>query len=494
MTQKDRKSLIQNFLDNGKEYPLLAGVLAGLYPVFFYATNNYTLVNTLSHLLYFTALFIVLPAVVIYTSYRVSKKLMKGAYTKYVIPVLGSFFFFFFMHIGIYGSLKKKITVGLFLLSCILGFFLWKHAKKLLIIQVILGLIGFVTFIPKPFEALAYDASWHTQKDSIEKIQFTTKPNVYFIQPDGYVNFSELYRGHYKVKDSSFQEYLKKEEFFFYPDFRSNYASTLTSNSATFMMKHHYYDGGLSLETFNARNIIVSHNPVLNIFKSNGYKTHFLTELPYLLLNRPQMGYDYCNISYDDVSYIGTGLGKAVDIMPSLAEALTKDKERAKFFFIEIFNPGHIHGNKSASLGIKGERDLWVESMKTANMRVTNTIQTIKEKDPNGLIVIMADHGGYVGMEYTGQIYTKSQDRDILYSIFSSNLAIHWPDGKMRGKTHLKSAVNLFRVLFSYLGNDNKLLEHTEDNSSYVVIKQDAPKGVYKSIDDKGNIVFEKQE
>ena len=53
-------------------------------------------------------------------------------------------------------------------------------------------------------------------------------------------------------------------------------------------------------------------------------------------------------------------------------------------------------------------------------------------------------------------------------------------------EAHLKNAVNVFRVLFSYLGGNDKLLTHTEDNSSYVVIKEDAPKGVYRCIDDLG--------
>lgn len=494
MPQPKRQSPIQSFLNSKKEYPLLAGVLAGLYPVFFYATNNFTLVNTFGHLLYFVGVFLVLPALLIYAVYQLSKGIKKGMYTKYVIPVLGSFMFLFFMHIAVYGSLKKKITVGLFFLACIIGYFLWKHSKKLLVIQGILGLIGFFTFVPKLVEALTYNDSWKGQPDAITQVQFTSKPNVYFVQPDGYVNFSELYKGHYKIKDSTLQQFLGEQGFAMYPDFRSNYASTLTSNSATFMMKHHYYDKGLSLETYNARNTIISDNPVLTVFKNNGYKTHFLTELPYLLLNRPTMGYDYCNISYKDVAYLGTGLGESVDILSPLENAIKENTQSPKFFFIEIFNPGHIHGNKSASLGIEGERDLWIESMEMANERVIKTITTIKAQDPNALIVIMADHGGYVGMEYTGEIYTKIQERDLLYSVFSSNLAIRWPDGQKRGEDHLKSAVNLFRVLFSYLGNDSKLLEHIEENASFVVIKKDAPQGVYKYIDNEGKIVFIKQE
>ena len=148
--------------------------------------------------------------------------------------------------------------------------------------------MGLFTLIPVLSKQLLYDSSWTLQPDAIQEASFVTKPNVYFIQPDGYVNFSEIDKGYYNIDNNSFKKYLDSNNFKTYQNFRSNYASTLTSNSATFMMKHHYYGKGSDItENTNARDMIISDNTVLNIFKNNGYKSYFLAEMPYLLLNKP---------------------------------------------------------------------------------------------------------------------------------------------------------------------------------------------------------------
>ncbi|WP_299216499.1 hypothetical protein [uncultured Dokdonia sp.] len=492
MPAPSKDNLIQRFLKDHKPYTVLAGLLAGLYPMFFYATNNYTLVNTVAHLFYFIAVFLLIPMIGITIAYMLVKKVNAGKWTRYVVPFSGTFSFLFLIQISLFGDISLWASILVFVIAGLVAYFLWKQYKKIMVFQALLAMMGLVTFISKPLESYQYDSSWQESPDDIKEALFVTKPNVYFIQPDGYVNFSELYTGHYKSEDHSFQEYLESAAFSLYPNFRSNYASTLTSNSATFMMKHHYYDMGLSLETFNARNIIVSDNTVLSVFKNNGYKTHLLTELPYLLQNRPEIGYDYCNFTHDDVKFLGKGLGERVDLIAPLKMNLEQTSNMPKFFFIEIFNPGHIN-NALNSKGIEEERQLWLEGVRVANMRLKETINLIKEKDPKALIVIMADHGGFVGLESTKQMHTKTQDRDLLYSIFSSNLAIHWPDGQKRHEADLKSAVNIFRVLFSYLSADEKYLEHTEDNASYIVIKKEAPKGVYQCIDDAGAITFIKK-
>lgn len=487
------KSPVQKFLTNKRQYPLLAGVLAGLYPVLFYATNNFTLVNTWGHLGYFVATFLVIPIVIIYAGHFITTKVSKGKWLKYVIPFLGTFGFLFLMHISYYGSIKKKISVGLLLVACLVAYFLWKQYKKIMIVQGILAMIGFITFIPKIIEALTYDDSWKALPENLAQVTFDKTPNIYFIQPDGYVNFSELSKGYYTEEENKLKEYLVTNDFELFPDFRGNYASTLTSNSATFTGKHHYYDRGLSLETYNARNTIVSENWVLDVLKQNNYETHFITELPYLLLNRPEMGYDSCNISYDDVSYIGTGLGDVVPTFEPLKKEINTPSDQPKFFFLQIFNPGHIHGNAGNSEGRVKEKELWFESVAEANKKVEAHVALIKKSDPEALIVIMADHGGFVGMDYTSQVFTKSQDRDLLHSVFSVNLAVHWPNNEKYEGKKAKSAVNVFRMLFSYLSSNPIIMETVEDNSSFLVIKEEASPGVYKVLDENGQVTFEKQ-
>ena len=84
-------------------------------------------------------------------------------------------------------------------------------------------------------------------------------------------------------------------------------------------------------------------------------------------------------------------------------------------------------------------------------------------------------------------------DEDLINSIFTAQLSIHWPNNEIfTGDKYLKSSVNVFRVLISYLTEENKYLEHLQDNSSYIILKEDAPEGVYRYINDSGEVVFKK--
>ena len=494
MSAKNTKSFIASFLKSSINSVILAAIAAGLYPILFYYSNNFQLVNTWKNFLFFVASFIGLPAVLFFVVKKLFVKVkFLQKWQQYVIPFLGVFTFLFLMKICLYAGVQKKMTLGIVLIAAIVALLLWKQYKKIIVLQLLLATMGLITLIPVLSNQLLYDDSWTQQPDSIQEARFIKKPNVYFIQPDGYVNFSEIDKGYYNIDNTTFKNYLDSNNFKTYPNFRSNYASTLTSNSATFMMKHHYYGKGSDItENTNARDIIVSDNTVLNIFKNNGYKSYFLAEMPYMLLNKPTLGYDVCNFKSSDVAYIGTGLGTYYDILTPLNTYTKEVIAQPKFFFIEIFNPGHVHGREAQSLGVEGERALWQQTLFNANKTLVQTLDIIKQNDPNALIVIMADHGGFVGMEYTLQTYTKTQDIDLIYSIFSSNLSIHWPQGDIPPyDIKFKSAVNVFRILVSYLTQDTSYLEYLQDDSSYVILNKDAPSGVYKYIDTNGTVVFE---
>ena len=72
-------------------------------------------------------------------------------------------------------------------------------------------------------------------------------------------------------------------------------------------------------------------------------------------------------------------------------------------------------------------------------------------------------------------------------------LSIRWPNGEAPEiDSNMKSCVNVFRVLFSYLSGENKYLQNLQKNGSYLIIKDGAEPGVYEYIDNSGNIVFKK--
>jgi hypothetical protein len=493
MATKTKTNFLKKFLQSGPAGPIITAVAAGLYPIFFFFSNNYTLVNTWGHLGYFALYFLLIPIVGFAVIHRISKLSQFQKWHKYVLPFLNIFVFLFLMKVCLYAGLQKKMILGILLVAGLFTFFLHHHLKKVIVLQFVLAFIGLFSLIPTVIKQISYSRDWLIQPDAIEEVVFKSTPNVYFIQPDGYVNFSELKKGHYGFDNSEFESFLAEQNFINYPTFRANYATTLSSNSATFAMKHHFYNKGTSMsEALNARDLIVSDNSVLRVFKNNGFKTHLISELPYLLLSRPKMGYDYCNYSYDAISYIGTGLKDPRDVVAIMEPIVGQKTDQPNFFFVEIFNPGHIINRKTSSKSREGEKVRWLKSLNRANKKLISLLTVIKEKDPNALIIISADHGGSVGLNYSREIYKKTQERDMIYSMFSSQLSIHWPNTIPNYEGQLKTPVNLFRFVFSYLSEDASYLENLQEDETYIVIKKGAPRGIYKYIDTSGNIVFEK--
>jgi hypothetical protein len=470
----------------------VAAISAGLYPMIFYFSANFPLVNSWAHVGYFLAMFIFTPVLVLVLAKLVFGKVLPK-WQHLIIPFLNVFIFLFLLKVCLYAGVQKKMIIVIIMIAGLMAFFLHRHLSKWVVLQFLLAILGLTSVVPQIINELNYNGSWTELPDAIEETVLKSTPNIYVIQPDGYVNFSELSKGYYNIENSAFESFVTNEGFKHYPNFNNNYASTLTSNSATFMMKHHYYNGAKNFsEGIRMRTQIVGKNPVLDILKNNGYETTMLAENYYLMLNRPTLGYDHSNIKYDEIPFIGTGLGESKDITQALKNNLPASK-KPQFFFIQFLMPSHIAGRASVTKGKEEERTIWAEKLQIANTKLTALITTINAQDPNALVVIMADHGGFVGMEYTEQIYNRTKDAAIVKSIFSSNLLIKWPANKAPVfDTELKSSVNLFRVLFAHLAEDASLLTHLEDNSSYVILKEPSNQGVYKYIDDQGNGVFEK--
>lgn len=494
MPETKKKSAFSTFLKSSNFLPIVAAIGSGLYPLFFYYTNNYKLINSWGHFGYFISIFLLAPIAVFFLANRIARFEVFERIRPYIIPFLNIFCFLFFLKIAVFAGFDILKAVVIIIVAVLLALLLKKFFKKWLIFQFILAFVGLVTLVPVIINQLNYSKEWMQQPDSIEEVVFKTKPNVYFIQPDGYVNFSELSKGFYNIENENFENSLKEKNFKNYPNFRSNYAATLPTNSSVFMMKHHYYNNGSDFsEIIDARNVIIEKNSVLSAFKKNGYKTFFVTEQPYFLTNKKKMGYDFSNFSSEEIKFITTGLEQQKDVIAPVNQFMEDNSEGPNFFFIQIFNPGHITNNLPDSKGVEGERQHYIESLTEANKKLSILSDSILKKDPNALIVIMADHGGFVGMDNTGEIYTKNENRDFVNSIFSSILAIHWPNGKNpEYDSKLKSSVNLFRILFTYLSEDEKYLDNLQEDGSYTIIYKGAPKGVYKYIDGQGKVVFDR--
>ena len=352
MLNKLRHKVI-TFINSKKEIPILAAFAAGLYPLIYNYSENYTLVNSWPQFFYFVLMYLIIPSIAFYLGYKLVKKLnFFNRYISYLIPILSFCLFAFLILLSTYGYRRKIIALGVFL-AFVLALLLKKHFKKIVVFQLILAALVFIKVILFLYGHLTYSDEWMSQPDDIDQVVFKKKPNVYVIQPDGYANFSELKNKTYNFDNSEFESFLNEKNFKLYNHFRSNYNSTLSSNSSMFTMKHHQYNNPKHRinEVYNSRDIIVGKNPVVSIFKKNDYKTFLILEKSYLLVNRPELGFDYCNIDYSEVSYLARGLEVEKNVSDDLELAITNNTKTNNFYFIEKIAPGHIPTFDWSSIG-----------------------------------------------------------------------------------------------------------------------------------------------
>ncbi len=469
--------------------PLIAGVASSLYPWSFYYTKNFNFVNSWEHFYFFASYFFLIPTAIYYLFYVLLKKNHLNSYKKAILPFLNSFVFLTLLTVALYAELSFKKMAVILVLALLLAtacVFRNKLFTKLLVIEFLLLFFTLYSLAVITKKYVTNDLSWLQQADQIEKVTFKKTPNVYVIQPDGYLNYSELSKGLYQYDNSEFESWLDSLQFFKYPDFRSNYSNTLASNSSMFAMKHHYY------KQLDERKSIMDLNPVVKIFNSNGYTTHFYAETPYLITNRPKISFDTMNFNWSEIPFLSKGLSVRKDILNDLPPAI-KEQKGSNFYFFEKLLPGHVTTYKDPSKSIETERERYLIRLSNSNKWQKDLISIIIDEDPDALIIIVADHGGYVGWEYTQLARSKVTDRDLLYSAFSSALAIKWPENVPPDfEHHPKTSVNLFRILIAYLAEDTSFLKHLQEDNSYMNIYEGAPKGTYKTIHQNGNVVFEK--
>lgn len=482
---------IEKFVASQREYPIVFAIAAGLYSFIYVYHSNFMLVNSVFQLVVILAAYLILPIIVCIISWKCVqyiKPLQK--LQPYLLPILNAAFFSFYFVGRMYSFQHRKLILLAMIVSVVFAIILRKQYKKIVVIQFIMAFVAFITLLPTLFRAISSSNIWQEQPDAIVETKFKQFPNIYIIQPDGYVNFRELAKNPYNFENSEFESFLETSGFKLYTNYRSNYTSTILSNSSMFAMKHHYHGEQL----FGAREVIAGNNPVIETLKKNEYQTFLFIENPYILLNRPTIAYDKSNFSMNEVPWFGIGaFGIQKKLIEPLKETIQEQQGKRNFYFIEKIAPGHITTFKEQALGVKKERENYLMQIKEANKWLREIVAVITENDPNGLIVIAADHGGYVGLNYTKELFQKQTDRELIYSGFSAALAIKWPN-KLAPEydEKLKTPVNLFRTLFAYLGENKSLLNHLQEDASYSIIKNGFWGNVYKYIDSEGNVVFEK--
>lgn len=311
-----------------------------------------------------------------------------------------------------------------------------------------------------------------------ENITFQRKPNVYYILPDGYQDPHTI-RELFGYDITQFQNYLESNRFVTYDPFYANYYSTLNSTSSLFSMSHHYY-----APVGNKRKIVGGNNKVVNTFRHNGYDIVYVHSGNYLLLHgstadviQPS-GSEYLSLRYTLRNiFIGFAFAEnhpdykmltAKQMNRILGENIKSD-DTPKFFFIYYLGPGHIDhlANKPVEHFLQSKKS----KFDAANVAITGFISTILALDKTAIIAISGDHGTFMydaPLKSWQELYVYTAEQKKLRTRFGTLGAIRWPsnyDG--RYDSLLRSNVNMFRMLFAWLADDDAYAHDRVPDDSY---------------------------
>ena len=186
------KRVVDSFLKSDKQFPVITAIASGLYPMLYCYSKNFSIVNSLDHFLFFIVAFLCIPIVVFKLVHWVSKFNSLKKYDKYILPFFNIFTFLFLIKTIAYAGFDKKKTLLVILISIIFAVFFNKYLKKIVVFQYLLAFVSAISLTFIISKNLRISNEWQVQPDDIVKVEFKIKPNIYFIQPDGYVNFSEI--------------------------------------------------------------------------------------------------------------------------------------------------------------------------------------------------------------------------------------------------------------------------------------------------------------
>lgn len=487
------KKKLADYYSKKSDNPLFLGFVCGIYPLVFYFSNNFYAINSVKHILYFGSLFLVIPILYFVLLNLLFKYLPKfEKYREHVLFISLIFCTAVLLTVAMFLLIKKKILLGVLVLSVLLSIKLFKAYKKIVVLIIVMSLLPMLKVSNHIIESVI-NGNYSAAQDKILNVKFKSTPNIYVIQPDGYVAESIMKNETY-LHSSSLYEWLRNNKFSIYDDFRSNYPASLASNSSLFLMKQHYFGATLfpSIEMPNAREVICGDNPVNFIFQKNNYKTHFIVQDDYFQQNYSEMKFNNSNILNEEISYFTDGNKIKRILFDDLKIAMSKASSEPNFYFIEKLLPHHVHFSATENR-VETERKEYVSKIEEVNIWLKETISYISENDKDALIIVLADHGGWVGMESYNEMF-QTQNEDKIKSIFSTIAAVKWNGIDTKGfDSELKSNVNLFRVLFSVLSEDKQYLEQLEDDSSYNIhIENHFYNSVYQVIDDDGKITYNK--
>lgn len=332
-------------------------------------------------------------------------------------------------------------------------------------IAVLLGLVLFNT------GKYCYNISMTYYEKGLFYGQMDYKPNIYIMVLESYQG-NEALKKLYNYDNQSFMTDLEKIGFNIYHNVYSNVSATRGSLSSIFAIND------LSSIPLNFIDKLLT-NPkkfkLSNTFLKNEYQIDYMFPTDYLTqmdsrclvtqkaslftLNSRKYRKPTCAIKYESFE----------DFMNKLNKFLTIKRKKKVLFIAKIggvsefdtsYHDGlthipNIYRHTDKKHLLPKLRADYIDNLQKENVLIQNTIQTIIKNDPNGLIVLLGDHGGQFFEIYDRQygekilpLLKKEQidKKDYILDMYNIFLAIKWPE-QIKTEATIDFAPELFKLI-----------------------------------------------
>jgi hypothetical protein len=504
--------------------PYLLITLAGLYPALFLTSNNWFMYrhDQLITLILLSPIFTLVIGTVIYLILSFVIKVTTVIIPEGFRPYLPRFRPLFFVLYGcfalfsLFQSAHREMLGSAQLaniIAVLVTLIAWAGVRKtgfsfinfpLIVVTLVSCLQWGISYVNSADNSGGN--SWYTRnKAQNDRIVFKAKPNVYLIVLESYQNRSTL-KEIYGFDNGSMEQKLLGQGFKLYEKEYANYSATLVSLAALFTMQHHYTTIEVGKDdAVGAREIIggKSYNPVLSVFRNNGYRNQFISYSDYTHVAGNLIDYTFPKrvslsvfkiyrarfvdnilmqvfITYKgragkrkSVDKISGGKRKTFNEMKSRIRIAGKSKS-PYFTIIKTGLPGHFGKPWN-----KIKKTNWYpKNIKKVNKEIKELIKEINKFDRDPLIILVGDHGAWryrkawSGRKDVNKAFGKNNvlGETVAKDLFATFLAIRYPSGQVP-EGEIYSHVNLFRHIFSALCECSLPLETKVEDASYFEYK-----------------------
>ncbi len=398
------------------------------------------------------------------------------------------------------GSLKIQYAIffGVFLLSSLL-FYLNKEKLMYTLIVIFFLSSGFTQILNKS-EELFKTTSLETDNKLLSLVDSRkpeNMPSIYLLIYDAYVVNETMLA--YGIDNQQQEEYLENLGFQIYPHTYSIGAPSISTMSRVLNASDQFYGSG--------RRAVSGDGVVQNLLKGFGYKTFGVFPTEYFFRGTTS-NYDYSYPKYTTAPKdillqaiftgefrfdIGFNKLPREEFLAEKNKLFSTNMDSPKFIYMHTDVPKHSQ-NSGACFSDETER--YNERLLAANSEMNDDIQVILENDPNSIIIIAGDHGGFLTKNCieTSDHYDISEiSRLDIQDRFGTFLAIKWPTKEFEQYDDIVVLQDLFPAIFAYIFQDASLLDAKIEpitDQDYLISGAKVIDGIIKGGIDDGEPLF----